>query len=191
MSTIPTTSITLLKDLSNGSPSVRWTDFYHRYEEPMRAFLRTRFPSVEADDILQETLLALMKALPNYVYTPDAHGHFRNYLIGIVKHKAEDALHRQSREAKLRNELREQPNRPEPEDASWKDDVLQVALDQLMADTTISPRTHEVFRQVALQHEPAETVAERFGLTANNVYQIKKRQIERLSALVAALTENA
>ena len=38
----------------------------------MRAFLRVRFPSVDADDVLQETLIALTKRMPGYHYTPDS-----------------------------------------------------------------------------------------------------------------------
>ena len=84
---IPATSVSLLKDLANGTAAVRWTEFCRRYEPVMRAFLDTRFPSVDADDTIQESLVALMKALPEYRYTPDQNGHFRNYLVGIVRHK--------------------------------------------------------------------------------------------------------
>ena len=54
----------------------------------MRAFLQAHFPTVEADDMIQETLIALVKCLPSYRYVPDKHGYFHNYLMGIVKHKA-------------------------------------------------------------------------------------------------------
>ena len=83
---VPPTSISLLKDLSNGAGAVRWTEFFRRYEPVMRAFLAARFPSVDADDAIQETLISLTKALPEYRYTPDGNGHFRNYLVGIVRH---------------------------------------------------------------------------------------------------------
>ena len=68
----PSTSITLLKDLARGTDCARWTEFVRIYEEPMRAFLRVRFPSVDADDVLQETLIALTKRMPGYHYTPDS-----------------------------------------------------------------------------------------------------------------------
>ena len=89
MATIPPTSVTLLKDISDGTASARWTDFYNRYSPAMLGFLRERYPSVEAEDVIQETLLALTKAMPDYHYTPDGNGHFRNWLMGIVKHKAD------------------------------------------------------------------------------------------------------
>ena len=65
MPSIPPTSVTLLKAISDGTASARWTDFYRRYEPAMRGFLHERFPSVEADDVIQEAMLALTKALPD------------------------------------------------------------------------------------------------------------------------------
>ena len=41
-----------------------------RYRPMMEAFMRERFPSLEADDIIQETLVALCRVLPSYRYAP-------------------------------------------------------------------------------------------------------------------------
>jgi len=38
-------------------------------------------------------------------------------------------------------------------------------------------------------HEPPESVAAAFGITRNNVDQIKRRLVERLQRLVSAMTE--
>lgn len=43
--------------------------------------------------------------MPGYHYTPDSNGHFRSYLMGILKHKAEDALRRETREMGRRDRL--------------------------------------------------------------------------------------
>ena len=77
---IPTTSTTLLRDLAQDSQHARWSEFVARYRPMMEAFMRERFPSLEADDVIQETLIALIKALPSYHYSPDETGHFHNYL---------------------------------------------------------------------------------------------------------------
>ena len=106
MSQVPATSVSLLRDIASGTENARWAEFVRIYEEPMRAFLAARFPSVEADDVLQETMIALMRVMPDYHYTPDGNRHFRNYLVGILKHKAEDAIRRQSRESDRRERIR-------------------------------------------------------------------------------------
>ena len=191
VSQIPTTSISLLKDLASGAANARWAEFYRAYEEPMRGFLQSRFPSVEEDDAIQETMAALARALPDYHCTPDEKRHFRNYLMGILKHKAADLLKRQSRESNARAALHNEPSadESEAEELEWRFAAMEAAVDQLMSDPTINARTREVFRHVALQHEPAEAVALQFGITRNNVDQIKKRLIGKLSDLVRLMTE--
>jgi len=193
MATIPKTSVTLLKDLSDDATSVRWTEFHNKYAEPMRAFMRANYPTIEADDVLQEAFVALVNCLPRYQYVPDEHGHFHNYLLGIVKHKAEDARRRQAKEAVIKTALaEEEATRPatfqqtadHEEDEAWGKSVMEAALDQLLADDSISAATREVFRHVALMHEKPADVARAFGITRNNVDQIKARLIARLKDLV-------
>ena len=195
MTTVPPTSVSLLKAISDGTASARWTDFYCRYAPAMRGFLYERFPSVEADDVIQETLIALTKAMPDYHYTPDANGHFRNYLMGIVKHKALDALRRAKNFSDLKTDIEQNDGRlaftpPLPdEDDAWKQSAMETAIEQVMSDENITARTREVFRHVALMHEPPDEVARQFGISRNNVDQIKKRMIARLSELVTAMTD--
>ena len=110
MANAPVTSITLLKGLASGTDNARWAEFFHIYEQPMRSFLQSRFPSVDADDAIQETMVALTRRMPDYHYTPDRNGHFHNYLTGILKHKAEDALRREARESGKRDRLAELEN---------------------------------------------------------------------------------
>jgi len=194
MSQIPATSVTLLKDLASGTANARWTDFFRRYEQPMRAFLRTRFPSVDEDDILQETLLALAKAMPDYQYTPDAKGHFRNYLTGILRNKAVDAVRKSVATAKAKEALKAEDLHDGRDAAAdeelnaWRESAAEAAIDQLMANPAINPTTREIFRHVALMHEPAAHVAAAFGMTRENVDQIKSRMIARLAKLVRAMT---
>ena len=54
--------------------------------------MRERFPSVEADDVIQETFLGVIKALPNYKYDPDEKGSFHNYLTGILRNIPESIV---------------------------------------------------------------------------------------------------
>ena len=198
MPAIPKTSVSLLEALSGDASSVRWTEFYNKYEGPMRAFLQAHFPTVEADDVIQETLIALVKCLPNYRYVPDEHGYFHNYLMGIVKHKALDIVRRQTARSVIRSQLEkeeqermkrfQEPRDEAEEEADWQNAVKEAALEQLLADDSISLATREVFRHVALMHEPPMKVASQFGITRNNVDQIKARLIARLKDLIADMT---
>ena len=195
MAQVPKTSVSLLKDLACGTESARWAEFVRMYEEPMRSFLAARFPSVEADDVLQETMIALMRVMPGYHYTPDSGGHFRNYLAGILKHKAEDAIRRRERESGRRERMRrsaaDAPRddgiaaRERAEEEEWRLAAMNAALEQLLSDESI-----KVFRHVALLHEPPAEVAAAFGISRANVDTIKRRLVLRLSELVRSMTDD-
>lgn len=199
MSDLPDTSVSLIKAISTDYASGRWEEFYALYSGAMRDFVSVRFPALDPDDILQESMLALSKSLAGYRYSPEDRGRFRNYLIGIVKHKALDELSRRSKESSFRERMAQdgaadQAATPPPfaEDESedaFRKAALEVAISQLMSDDTITPRTREVFRHVALMQENPAAVAERFGITRNNVDQIKKRLTLRLGEMLARLTD--
>ena len=190
---LPKTSITLLNAIANDTDAVRWTEFFVKYEPIMRGYLISRFPALDHDDVIQEALKSLVRRLPDYRYTPDEKGHFGAYLLGIVKHKALDRLRKETRTKNLQRRSAAEKTLTYDNDANdddWKMRAMEAAIEQLFADASINPRNKEIFRHVALMHEPPETVASLFGVTRGNVDVIKKRMIEKLSALVSAMTCN-
>lgn len=192
MANVPTTSTTLLRDLASDSQHPRWTEFAVRYRPMMEAYLRERFPTVNADDLVQDTLLAVVAALPSYVYDAASSGHFHNYLTGILRHKAINAIrsHRRYTGVIIRSEADtdkvQAPTVVESED-EFRHSLMESALGQLMADDEVSARDKQVFEQVAIVGVAPTEVAAKFGLSRANVDQIKKRMTDRLRSLVRAL----
>ena len=198
---IPTTSKTLLRTLGENARSARWTEFVARYRPMMEAFLANRFPSLvsEADDIVQETLVALVQVLPNYRYSPGETGAFHNYLTGILHHKACARLRAQERKARrddaARAEAVGKDHAPTPPDTlyaelekeAWRKAAFEISLRQLLADDSIQERTKQVFIRVAVRGEPIGDVAKAFGIEPNAVSQIRSRMTQRLRATVEAL----
>ena len=101
MAKTPTTSTTLLRDIAQDAQHARWGEFVERYRPMMAAYMRERFPSLDADDIIQETLIAVCSVLPSYRYAPDEKGRFRNYLTGILRNKALRQLGVNRRQAEI------------------------------------------------------------------------------------------
>lgn len=153
----------------------------------MRAFLASRFPSVPADDIMQETLLALVGAMPTYVYSPKEHGHFRNYLLGILRNKALRHLRDRRREADCLKELaNEQDSAAAGDEAkkrAFRESIYELALAELLGDPAIRPQSKQVFARVAINGEKPEDVAAAFGITRNAVDQTKSRMMAKLRAI--------
>ena len=199
MTGIPTTSTTLLRDLASDSQHARWGEFAARYRPMMEAFLRERFPSVEADDIIQETLIAVCAALPSYHYAPEEKGHFRNYLTGILRNKALRQLGKNHRQAEIAEmvgshvpcDRRHAGRASLPDSAddeqSWRESLLEIALQQLLNDDSIQSRTRQVFLRVAVNGDSPNDVATAFGIERNAVDQIKNRMTARLRRIVEAL----
>lgn len=194
MTGIPTTSTTLLRDLASDSQHARWGEFAARYRPMMEAFLRERFPSVEADDIIQETLIAVCAALPSYRYSPDEKGHFHNYLTGIVRNKALRQLGRDQRQTKIVDEIKQSRDDVPPgimtaDEQSWRETIVEIALRQLMNDESILSRNRQVFLRVAVNGDKPDNVAAAFGIKRNAVHLIKMRMMQRLRKIVAVLEE--
>jgi len=190
MAEIPTTSTTLLRDIANDSQHGRWSEFIARYRPMMEAFMRERFPSVEADDIIQETFIALCKVLPSYRYAPDEKGHFHNYLTGILRNKALTALRKQRQQADLADELRCVESNS-PEEQSCREAIFEIAVRQFLADESIADRTKRIFERVAINGESPESVAASFKMKRHAVDQAKSRAMARLREIVKNLEDAA
>ena len=192
MPKIPETSTTLLRDLAQNSRHARWGEFVARYRPMMETYMHTRFPMVDADDAIQETLIALIKVFPVYHYSPEESGAFHNYLTGILRHRALRMIECESR--RLDKELKYQEieglsasGGNNDDGLSWRESVFEIALQQLLADESINDRTKQVFVRVAVNGEKPESVAESFGIARNAVDQMKARMKERLRELANIL----
>ena len=149
--------------------------------------MRERFPSLEADDVIQETLIELIKVFPVYHYSPEEKGHFRNYLTGILRHRAFRMLGEDKRREKLAYNGRATCPQAAEDETAWRESLLEIALRQLLSDSTIHERTRLVFARVAVNGEKPDDIAAAFGITRNAVDQMKSRMMARLKELVAAL----
>ena len=161
----------------------------------MRAYLRERFPSLEADEVIQETMVALVAVLSKYVYKPEENGRFHNYLTGVLRNKALKALAARQREASLRDELRSDASvsgtrsQDETLEREWRESVYDIALKQLLADETIHERTKQVFLRLVVDGEKPEQVAEAYNLPYNTVVKMKTRLVKQLRSLVKELSQ--
>jgi len=191
MSLIPVTSSTLLKDISGDANSARWSEFVARYRPMMESYLRERFPFLEHDDIIQETLLTLVAKLPSYRYVPNETGYFHNYLTGILRRKALRVCERDKRRCEVMAEYRQEPQVPveddEREEQAWRDSIYEIALEQALADEAIQCRTKQMFIRTAVNGEKPEDVADSLGVKRNAVDQAKNRMIEKLRTIVEQL----
>ena len=192
MSDVPKTSTTLLNELACDTQHARWGEFVARYHPMMLSFMQERFPGLDAEDIIQDTLIALIEIFPVYHYSPEEKGSFHNYLTGILRNKALRQIQRENRRLANMQAYAKEAKAAAVQDATQDADSSQrarfeIALRQLLSDDTVHARTREVFRRVAVNGEKPDAVASDFGITRNAVDQMKNRMMSRLRDFVAAL----
>ena len=151
--------------------------------------MRERFPSVEADEAIAETLISLVDVFGNYRYDPEETGRFHNYLTGILRHKALRLCKQAERERSLRERVAEEPKASpvDPEEEDYRKSLFDIAVQQFFDDETIAPRTKEIFRRTAIKGESPEAVAKSFLMERHAVDQIKSRSIAKLRTFVEEL----
>lgn len=201
MANVPETSTTLLRNVRDAEHP-RWPEFVAKYRPMMEAYLNARFPTLEADDIIQETFAALCAILPSYIYDPDEKGHFRNYLTGILRNKARRALRNINRQTEIKD-IVYAPDSSSPngqtralaapqcaiqgDEQSWREAAFEIALRRFLSDESIADRTKRIFERTALNGESPESVAASFKMTRHAVDQAKSRAMARLRELVKEL----
>ena len=194
------TNETLLERVKRLDAHAAWQEFYQAYWSAILRYARKLgLDDHRAEEVLQETMVTLMRQLPSFSYDRSK-GRFRNYLLTIVHRKCLAALRRAkglpevsldsgdpwgdraAREAGSGASARADQATAE---ARWREAIMEDALARLAVEPALAETTWPVFRAYAIEGRPVAEVAREFGLKENAVYQIKNRLLRRLRVDVA------
>lgn len=182
------TDETLLDRLRAENAHDAWEEFYRTYATAVMHYaIRMGLDHARAQDVLQETMVVLMRLLPAFVYDR-RRGRFRNFLLTIAHRRALDCLRRERRRGEV--SLGETPTQALQESPAadwWDDALLAQAMENLRRSGRFDARSFAVFDEYALRRLPGADVAARFGLSTNAVYLLKKRMLRQLRSEVARL----
>ncbi|MFT5123767.1 MAG: RNA polymerase sigma factor (sigma-70 family) [Kiritimatiellia bacterium] len=196
-----TTRHSLLLRLKDGEQDLAWEDFFRQYAGViLRYGHKMGMNDAQAQDVLQDTMIELIRILATFEYNP-RRGKFRNFLLTIVhrkvlkqirtrQRKGETPIHAASDEGIPYEEvLRATPNNEilERDEFRWRRSVFEDCLVRLALDPAVKEETLEIFKAFAMLGQSAREVAETFGTSENNVYQIKNRLMSRLEKEVEYL----
>jgi RNA polymerase sigma-70 factor (ECF subfamily) len=169
-----------------------WKLFYDQYWAVILAYARKiGLKEHQAEEVLQETMVALMRILPGFRYDR-AKGKFRNFLLTIVHRKSLAVLRRSKREATglaswacngAADKLGPGDGKAEIEEevmARWRESIMEEALRRLRERSDLGDNTFAVFEAYVINKRAASAVAAEFGLKENAVYQIKNRMVRFL-----------
>lgn len=194
-----TTSESLLGRLKALDRHDAWQEFYRLYWGAILRYARKLgLDEHGAQEVLQETMVALMRILPGFAYDRRK-GRFRNFLLTIVHRKSLAALRRTRRERDTRapwedgedaqavDEREENGGADIEARAAWREALVAEAVRELRADPALEGHTFAVFEAYVLEKKSAAEVAAEFSLKPNAVYQIKDRLLRRIERRVAQL----
>ena len=195
------TSESLLDRLKLDEAQEAWREFYHLYWGAILRYARKLgLKEHEAEEVLQETMVTLMRILPEFAYDRNR-GRFRNFLLTIVHRKALALMRRASRSSEVEWREDSPGHTADPFDvgtapaeealARWREVLMEEAVRRVRANTRTQDGTFAVFEAYVLQRLPADEVARRFGLKENAVYQIRNRVLRRVRAEVMRLARSS
>lgn len=192
----PETSSGMLRDLGRGLDSSRWTEFVTAYTPLLRLWLHgimkahPAIPRSIDDDIIQETLVALMKSFPTLKYDP-TRGKFRAYLHGVLRNTTMKVMERyrltkgslvdfnsDSLDNAAATGLDSHASSGHDLDSENLDmlrDIWRMLLEQVFSSGRYSEQTKAIFKTSMTGRYSSREVAEMYGTTENNVNQIRNR----------------
>jgi RNA polymerase sigma-70 factor (ECF subfamily) len=161
-----------------------WRTFFETYGRLLYNFTRkSGLNDQEAQDVVQETVIAVARKMPEFRYDP-ARGSFKQWLLLITRRRIQDHFRRVYRALPPASGTDQAPERvcPEPTpdaamdaawETAWSDNLFRSALERVRQ--RVQPKTYQVFDYLVLQEIPAQRVAKMLGLNVAQVYLAKHR----------------
>lgn len=148
----------------------------------------------DALDLVQTSLVVFLEAWRQGRYDR-ARGRISRFLISILRARYLDARRTCNRRGEVPIDEVGELQLPLSDDAmdrSWRMErqrtILELALDRLREEG-LDERTLEAFDLYAVRGASVDEVAERLGMTREDVYNAKYRVVRRLQPIVARLDE--
>lgn len=192
----------LLMRLRRADANEAWREFYEAYRGVVMGYAyRCGLWGHAAEEVLQETFVALVRILQTFCYDRRK-GRFRHFLFRIVHHRARAAKKRERVYARRGATLDEEhcadlladdvPRRQHEAEwmharREWQSALAAEALRLVRSSPAMKPRTFAIFEDSVVRGLPAETVAAKHGITVGNVHQIRHRTLQRIKRELAPL----
>ena len=178
--------------MTGRSDEFAWQRFFELYQPAIVKFAENQGAAADAEDIAQQILLKLVDVLRAGRYSGDA-GHFRSYLATLIRREVIDFW----RAAKARGGMRmvsldDEDAAVEPTvesetvaiiDVKWRLARHEAAVEHVLTRTMLPAKTKAIYRAYAVEEEPIKSVASRFGVSEDVVYQTKSRVARMVAAI--------
>lgn len=184
---IPTRA-TLLHRLKDWQDQPSWQEFFDTYWQLIyHVALQAGLRPTEAEDVVQKTMLSVVKHMPTFQYDPGI-GTFKQWLLNLTRWRIMDHLRELNKQPPSVPPVGENPDETvtlnrvvDPAslnldalwDAEWEKNLYATALAKVKR--RVEPQTYQVFDFYVNKGWPPEKVAATFGVSLDQVYVTKNR----------------
>ena len=192
----------LLSRLKDWDDHESWRNFFDTYWRLIYGLaVKSGLTNTEAEDVVQETLLAVAKEMPGFKYDP-ARGSFKGWLLEITRRRIANQVrrrlkHRHASAGPLAGEASGQPTRersepdqrrtatvervPDPNsdelerhwDQDWQRNLLEAAI--VRVKKKVNAKQYQMFNLYVTMEWPMNQVKKTLGVSAAQVYMAKMR----------------
>jgi RNA polymerase sigma factor (sigma-70 family) len=194
---IPTRQ-SLLSRLRDWDDRESWEDFFNCYWKLIyNAALKSGLTVVEAQEVVQETVIKVAKQMPEFRYDP-AKGSFKGWLLKITQWRISDQFRKRrdfvplNFEAGGEGEGMEEPMALGFEskwDELWQENLLEVAVARVKQ--RVDPREFQMFEMTAQRDWPALKVARKLNVLRAHVYYARHKVARLIREEMNRLEGNA
>ena len=196
---IPTRA-TLIQRLKNWQDQSSWQDFFDTYWKLIyKVALKGGLSEVEAQEVVQETMISVAKHMPNFKYDP-AIGSFKGWLLKMTRWRITDQLRKRgpaaewpsfSHDTATGDRAVEKLVDPASQDwnavwdAEWKRNLFDAAVARVKR--RFDPQKYQMFDLYVNKEWAPAKVAGAFGVSIAQVYLAKHRVTEMITEEVRRL----
>src|SRR2546421_5285618 len=183
----------LLNRLKNWDDQESWKDFFDTYWKLIYGVaVRAGLTDAEAQEVVQETVIAVAKKIPEFQYNPEI-GSFKSWLLHTAQWRISDQFRKRKSGADRGGGRREKNTGtstieriPDPAgldldaiwDAEWEKHLFEAAIERVK--TQVKPKHYQIFDLYVIKQWPVEKVARTMEINVGQIYLDK----HRISALI-------
>jgi len=186
-----TTRSSVLRAVAETENEASWNRFFDLYAGFIYSIARSKgLKPEDADDIVQIVFTDLAHTMPTFRYDREK-GRFRSYLAGLVSWRVMDRLRSGKRDAELKADFLEEVRSAEADgddafaEREWQAAALEEALRRIKPD--VRPEHYAAFVASAIEGQDTETVSKLYGISSDNLYQIRKRLTAKLKEIATVV----
>lgn len=181
------TRSSVLKAVADTENEAAWRWLFDLYAGFVFSIARAKgLNDADADDIVQTVFIDLARNLPTFRYDRGK-GRFRSYLSGLVHWRVMDKLKAGKRDAEFKAAFEDAAKVAADgdeafEEREWQAAALEEALRRIKPE--VRPEHYAVFVASSVEGQDTETVTKLYGISGDNLYQIRKRLTAKLRETV-------